>query len=125
MENRPKDPCVMFRNVVRGQSKSKNDLNPQGHDRIQLYLNTEQSQMLIDTLTSQIANPLGTKLDLHIVKRQNAQRGNIFDSAYAFIKPVEEQQSMQSGPARFVPKATQSAETMSRTQEVHQELEQD
>lgn len=123
MENRPKDPCINFRNIVRGQSKTKDALNPQGSERLQLYLNQEQIPVLIEALQAHLENERGVNIDLHIKKRENTHNGNIFESPFAFIKAVQEPQSVARPRQGFVPKGTPTTATLSRTEKVRRELE--
>ena len=123
-QDRPKDPLVKFRNVVRGFDKKKDRLNPEGGERFQLYMTTEEAMALREAIDANIESPNGLKLDLHTQKRENSQNGNVFDSAYLFVKPVEEPQ--QGGPRKmgYAPKAGAPApQTYARTQKVQRELE--
>lgn len=125
MEERQKDPCVFFRSVIKSTTKTKDTLNPNGHDRIQLYLDQEQTKQLVEVLTALIESPTGAKLELNIKKRVNSKNGNVFDSAYAFVKAVQEQAAQTGGPrgaTKFVPKGSMTENTFSRTAKVHSEL---
>ena len=78
---RPKDPMVTFRSVKRGK-------NSKGGDRTELYLTPEMAQLLIQELTTGLANPRGVKIDLHVSEKQ--YEGRTFDSAICFVKPTQE-----------------------------------
>lgn len=121
MEQRPKDPQVKFRNTIRGFDKVKNPLNPEGGERFQLYLSQEEAALFRDALDSMIENPNGVKLDLHVCKRENSKNGNVFDSAYCYVKSVEVPQTQRR--ATFVQRGTPTASTYSRTAKVNQTLE--
>lgn len=125
-QDRPKDPLVKFRNVVLGRDKKLDKHNPEGGQRIQLYLSPEDAVVLRESIDQYIETPEGVKIDLHVCKRENRNNGNVFDSAFAFVKPVEPQ-AAKGGPARnmgYAPKAGVPAPaTVTRTQKVQRELE--
>jgi hypothetical protein len=81
MTEKAKDPMTKFRSVIRGK-------NSKGGDRFQLYLTTEEATALVATITANLANPKGVKLDLHVSKKEF--EGRTFDSAIAFVKAVSE-----------------------------------
>ncbi len=90
---KPRDPMITFRSVIRGK-------NSKGGDRTQLYLNRENIPSLLEVLTANQNNEEGVKFDLHISKKE--YEGRSFDSAIAFVKAVEG--SSKSTKSKFVPK---------------------
>lgn len=127
MEQREKDPCIFFRSVIQSTTKTKDALNPNGHSRIQLYLDQEQASALIAALQANLENPKGVKLEVNIKKRANQQNGNVFDSGFTFVKAVADTQQgpgagAPRGPSKFVPKGVPTENTFSRTAKVAREL---
>jgi hypothetical protein len=110
-----KDPMIKFRTVMRGFNSKVDSLNPQGGTRIQLYLSNEETAALIETLTATLTNPSGAKVDLHISKKSYENRQ--FDSAIAFVKPVEGKGvgAGTSAPTRFLPKAATNVASVEDT----------
>lgn len=129
-QERTKDPVISFRNCIVGKSKKTDELNPTGHDRIQLYIAPDQIAGMIECLNAHIENPRGANIDVHVQKRRNRERGNVFESAYCFVKGVQEPQNRSFGGGapvgapthKFVPKGTASPATADRTAKVHQAL---
>lgn len=101
-EQRTKDPMTTFRTIVRGFNSKKNDLNPQGGERIQLYLDPEEAAQLASTLAEQAhVTDKGVKLDIHISKRENTFTKRPFEGGIMFVKAVQE--SQMGGGARQAP----------------------
>lgn len=88
---KPKDPVIFFRSVVLSKDKK-------GWDRSQLYLDKEQATKLIESITAQLENPTGVKLDLHTGEKE--WQGRKFISGYTFVKPVEERTNATYAPVQ-------------------------
>lgn len=103
--DKPKDPIVGFRSVIKGT-------NSKGGTRIQLYLGGHQERgnqaikELLEYLAANADNPTGVKLDLHINRKKTHDGTREFDSAFCFVKPVEQKQQ-----GTWAPAGTQPAQT--------------
>lgn len=95
--DKPKDPLINVRNVIRGK-------NSKGADRFQLYIGGEDQYgndaivALIETLQANVTNPKGVKIDLHVGRRTTNDGSREFDSAYFFVKKVEESSTNRGRP---------------------------
>ena len=103
MSEQVKDTMIMFRSTIVGK-------NSKGADRFQLYLTSEQAASLANSITEQLGNELGVKLDVHISDRVQEATGRKFKSTIAFVKPVQEQgalggQASEAAPKKFKAKA--------------------
>jgi len=97
MAEREKDLMVKFRTVIRGK-------NSKGGDRLQLYIDKEAIAELSEALND-LASERGVKLDIHVMQRET-EEGRRFDSAFAFVKGVQESSNgaPAGGKKKFVPK---------------------
>lgn len=97
-QDRPKDPMIKARSTIRGK-------NSKGGDRFQIYLTSEEAQTLAETLTANLENPKGVKIDMHISKKTAGDTGREFDSTIMFVKAVSDAPyGSGGGPKNFVPK---------------------
>lgn len=90
---RTKDPIVNFKSVMQS-------VNDEGKKRVTLYLSQEEATNLASTITSMLENERGVKLDVHIKKKTVEETGRTFDSAFAFVKPVQDPAAFQAGGNR-------------------------
>ncbi len=58
----------------------------------------ETAQVLYDVLATELENPRGVKLDVHLTTPTTSD-GRTFDSGFAFIKGIQEFGSYDSRPA--------------------------
>jgi hypothetical protein len=93
-----KDPMTKFRSVIRGK-------NSKGGDRFQLYLTSEEAAILVETITANLGNERGVKVDLHVSRKIAQDTGREFDSAICFVKPVSDGPGARgAAPKSFVAK---------------------
>ena len=83
VNNQVKDPIISFKSVAQS-------VNDQGKKRVTLSMSQEQTLTLIETLTAAAGNVRGTKLDIHIKKKETNDGSRTFDSAFAFVKQIQE-----------------------------------
>lgn len=86
-----KDPMILTKSV-------NQSVNDKGKKRLQLSLSQEETVKLIEALSSNMENARGVKLDIHVTQKVS-QAGRPFDSAFFFVKPIQEPQAFQQGGA--------------------------
>jgi hypothetical protein len=97
MSEQTKDPIIGFKSVKASEDQES------GKRRVSLSLSQEETIKLIETLTALVENERGTKIDVHVVRRQTNDGKRTFDSAFAFVKAIQEYNPHLSAGAKTFP----------------------
>lgn len=97
-----KEPLIAFYSCSKGISKGR-DGNPAG-DLITLRMEPEQLVAMAEELTKLAVSQQKGALAIHIRKKTNTHNGQTFDSAFAFVKPVQAVPGTGARPQTFTPK---------------------
>lgn len=82
MSNDNIDPMVKFKSVRRSQNKK-------GGDMLTLSLSAEEVEILLAAAQAQ-QTERGVQLQVHFTERTNQKTGEVFDSAIAFVKGIQD-----------------------------------
>jgi hypothetical protein len=82
MAEQKKDHLFTFRSTMKDQDSK-------GRDRIRLYLDQEQVQIMIDILSANLENEKGVKFSFHTGEKESDQ-GRSFLSTFGFVSAVAE-----------------------------------
>lgn len=81
--NMTKDPMIVFKSVKRTTDEN-------GKLRVSLSMSKEETAKLIEVLQALASSERGTKLDVHVRERETNDGSRRFDSAFAFVKEIQE-----------------------------------
>lgn len=83
MSEQTKDHMFTYRSTMVGQDKA-------GRDTLKVYLDQDQVQIMIDTLTGLLENERGVKLTFHTGEKEAKDTGRKFLSTFGFVSAVQE-----------------------------------
>ena len=101
--NRTRDPLVLVKSMGYGANNSQKFLSEHARHRLQLRIVPDEAKRLIEALTKIVETNDRAKLDVYWGKKATKDGSRIFDSAFFYVKTVQEEGAANAGaPTEFV-----------------------